>query len=124
MVETERFSGSKPLSGHPSGGARLIGGREILFDDEGFLWKPEDWTEEVAKVLACESGFEEISETQWQIIHFLRDFYYRNGRAPMNRDIKAEIGMSFMEMEALFPGGIRRGARRWAGLPNPSTCSG
>ena len=120
----EESDGSKPLSGHPNREVRVIAGREILFDSEGFLWKPEDWTEEVARILAAESGIEKITATQWRIIHFLRNFYFHNGRAPMNRDIKAETGLSFMEMERLFPEGIRRGARRVSGLPNPKTCSG
>jgi TusE/DsrC/DsvC family sulfur relay protein len=115
---------SSPLSGQLNGELRVIAGKEIFFDNEGFLWKPEDWTEEVAEILAAESGLEEISEIQWRIIHFLRDFYFYHGRAPMNRDIKAEVGLSFMELEGLFPDGIRRGARRFAGLPNPKTCSG
>ncbi len=112
------------MSGHSNRRVRVIGGREVLFDGEGFLWQPEDWTEAVARILAAESGIEEISDIQWRIIRFLREFYFYNGRAPMNRDIKKEIGLSFMEMEALFPDGIRRGARRVAGLPNPKTCSG
>jgi tRNA 2-thiouridine synthesizing protein E len=27
-----------------------------------------------------------------------------------------------VELESLFPGGIKKGARRLAGLPNPKTC--
>ena len=115
---------SKPAAGHRSQKIRLIGDQQILFDSEGFLWNPADWSEQVAEILAAESGLAELNEFQWRILHFLRDFYFQNGRAPMNRDIKAEIGLSFMEMEALFPDGIRRGARRVAGLPNPKTCSG
>jgi dissimilatory sulfite reductase related protein len=115
---------SSPLSGQPNRVIRVIAGKEIFFDHEGFLWKAEDWTEEVAETLAAESGLEEISGIQWRIIHFLRDFYFYHGRAPMNRDIKAEVGLSFMELEGLFPDGIRRGARRLAGLPNPKTCTG
>ena len=114
----------RPLSGDPNRTVRRIAGRQLLFDGEGFLRDPDDWTEEVARILAAESGVEEISDMQWRIIRFLREFYFYNGRAPMNRDIKKEIGLSFMEMEALFPDGIRRGARRIAGLPNPKTCSG
>jgi tRNA 2-thiouridine synthesizing protein E len=30
--------------------------------------------------------------------------------------------LSLMEMESLFPGGIKHGARRLAGLPNPRSC--
>jgi TusE/DsrC/DsvC family sulfur relay protein len=119
-----RSGGSESLSGDLSREYREIAGRKILFDNEGFLWKPEDWTEEIAEILAAESGMDKMNEVQWRIIRFLREFYFYNGRAPMNRDIKAETGLSFMEMERLFSGGIRRGARRIAGLPNPKSCSG
>jgi sulfur relay (sulfurtransferase) DsrC/TusE family protein len=30
--------------------------------------------------------------------------------------------LSMRELEDLFPGGIKYGARRLAGLPNPKTC--
>jgi len=103
---------------------RMIAGRKILIDKEGFLWHVEDWTEEVADALAKEYGIEKLSEIQWRIIRFLRDYFLYHGRAPLNRDLKSGLGMSLMELEGLFPGGIRRGARRVAGLPNPRACTG
>jgi tRNA 2-thiouridine synthesizing protein E len=103
---------------------RMIAGRKVLMDKEGFLWHPEDWTEEVAEALASECGIEKLSESQWRIIRFLRDYFLYHGRAPLNRDLKAGLGINLMELEGLFPGGIRHGARRVAGLPNPRTCSG
>jgi tRNA 2-thiouridine synthesizing protein E len=103
---------------------RMIAGRKVLMDKEGFLWHPEDWTEEVAEALASECGIEKLTESQWRIIRFLRDYFSYHGRAPLNRDLKAGLGISLMELEGLFPGGIRHGARRVAGLPNPKACSG
>jgi dissimilatory sulfite reductase related protein len=103
---------------------RKLGGKEILVDKEGFLWHPEDWTEAVAESLAVESGIETMNDAQWRVVRFLREYYLYNGRAPLNRDIKAGLGMSLMELECVFPGGIKHGARRIAGLPNPKTCSG
>ena len=103
---------------------RLIAGREILMDKEGFLWHPEDWTEEVADVLASECGIEKLSESQWRLVRFLRDYFSFHGRAPLNRDLRAGLGISIVEIEGLFPGGIRYGARRVAGLPNPRACTG
>ena len=103
---------------------RNIGGKEILLDKEGFLWRPEDWTEEVAVGLAADSGIELLTGEQWRVIRFLREYFFRNGRTPLNRDIKAGLGISLIDLECLFPGGIRRGARLVAGLPNPRTCSG
>jgi TusE/DsrC/DsvC family sulfur relay protein len=116
--------GSGPLSGQPDRKVRRIAGREIAFDAEGFLRNAEDWSEEVARCLAEESGLHEMGETHWQVIRFMRDYYFYHGRAPMNRDLKAGVHMTLMTLEALFPEGIRLGARRVAGLPNPKTCAG
>jgi TusE/DsrC/DsvC family sulfur relay protein len=114
----------RPLSGHPDRTVRRIAGQEIVFDREGFLRNAEDWSEEVARCLAEESGLPEMGETHWQVIRFMRSYYFYHGRAPMNRDLKAGVRMTLMALEALFPGGIRLGARRVAGLPNPKTCAG
>jgi dissimilatory sulfite reductase related protein len=102
---------------------RTVAGREILFDEEGFLVHPEDWTEDVAQELAAEAGVEKLDETQWMVIGFLREFYFDNGRSPLNRAIVKGVGMTLLELECLFPDGIRHGAKRLAGLPNPKRCS-
>jgi len=103
---------------------RLVAGREILFDREGFLYSPEDWSEDVAEALAREKGLETLTEIHWRVIRFLRQFYMDYGRAPLNRDIRAATNLSLLELESLFPGGILGGARLLAGLPNPKTCAG
>ena len=102
---------------------RTFAGKEIIFDAEGFFSDPHQWSEEVAETLAREAGVGELNDTQWMILRFLREYYLQNGRAPLNRQIKEGTGISLMKMEGLFPGGIKYGARRLAGLPNPKTCS-
>jgi tRNA 2-thiouridine synthesizing protein E len=116
--EASRPAGTGPLQVP----VRSIAGREVVFDSEGFLADSLQWTEEVARVLAQESGLEVLTDTHWQVIRFLREYYLQNGRAPLNRQLKAGLGMSLMEIESLFPGGLKLGARRLAGLPNPKTC--
>ena len=103
---------------------RVIAGKNFLFDKEDFLWRPGDWTEELAEALAAEIGIEKLSADQWRLLRFLREYYFYHGRAPLNKDLKAGMSMSLMELESLFPGGVKRSARRVAGLPNPRTCSG
>jgi tRNA 2-thiouridine synthesizing protein E len=102
---------------------RAIAGREILVDEEDFFVHPEDWTEDAARDLAAEAGMDQLNEAQWRVIRFLREFYYENGRSPLNRSIVQGVGMSLLELECLFPGGIRHGAKRLAGLPNPKRCT-
>ena len=99
-----------------------VAGRAVYFDDEGFFWDPDDWTEAAAEVLARESGMARLDEVRWRVIRFLRSYYLYHGRAPLNRELKAGTELSLLELERLFPDGIKLGARRLAGLPNPRTC--
>jgi tRNA 2-thiouridine synthesizing protein E len=102
---------------------RSLAGREIPFDNDGFLWEANDWSEEVAEILAREHGLETLTEVHWRVIRFLRNYYLSQGKAPLNRELKTGVGLSLMELESLFPGGIRQGARLLAGLPNPKNCA-
>jgi dissimilatory sulfite reductase related protein len=78
--------------------------------------------EDLAEALARENGVPALGEACWRVIRFLREFYAYNGRGPLNRQISKDTGMSLLEMERLFPDGIKYGARRFAGLPNPKHC--
>lgn len=102
---------------------RVIAGRELAFDDEGFFDDFEDWSEEIFKALAHESGISLISDQHRQVVRVLREFYAYNGRAPLNNELRKGTGMSLLELDRLFPGGLKKGARRLAGLPNPKTCN-
>ena len=101
---------------------RHIAGRDVYFDWEDFLWDPDDWCEAIALELARESGMAGLDKVHWEVIRFMRAYYYHHGRAPMNKDLKQGTGMALLQLESLFPEGIRRGARRLAGLPNPKAC--
>ena len=101
---------------------RSIAGRDIYFDWEDFLWDHQDWSEAVTIELAVEMGMVNLDEKHWQVIRFMREYYSYHGRSPMNKDLKAGTKMSLMELEGLFAKGIRLGARRLAGLPNPKAC--
>ncbi|MDK9706160.1 MAG: TusE/DsrC/DsvC family sulfur relay protein [Desulforhopalus sp.] len=102
---------------------RTIGQREVVFDNEGFLYDFRDWDEDLYHFLAAECGLGETSERHLRVIRFLREFYASHGRAPLNNQLRKGTDMTLLEIEALFPGGIKNGARRLAGLPNPQTCS-
>lgn len=102
---------------------RTIAGREIAFDSEGFFNDFDDWSEEAFGVLAEESGIASITEDHLRVVRFLREYYAFHGRSPLNQQIKAGTRLSALDLLDLFPEGIKQGARRLAGLPNPKTCS-
>ncbi len=107
---------------HRSRELRVVAGRAVYFDAEGFFWDPKDWSEPAAEALAAELGIARLDETQWRVIRFMRGFYEYHGRGPMNRELRAGTELTLAELERGFPGGIKLGARRLAGLPNPKTC--
>jgi tRNA 2-thiouridine synthesizing protein E len=101
---------------------RSFAGRAIFFDSEGFFTDPSQWSEGLAEELGRESGIIQLEQPHWRVIRFIREYYLQNGRAPLHRELKKGVDMSLMDIESLFPGGIRLGARRLAGLPNPKSC--
>jgi TusE/DsrC/DsvC family sulfur relay protein len=102
---------------------RVIAGSDVAFDPEGFFEDFEDWSEEIFEALARESGISPITDRHRRVIGYLREFYAYNGRAPLNNELRRGTGMSLLELDNLFPGGLKEGARRLSGLPNPKTCS-
>ena len=101
-----------------------IAGFSVAFDNEGFFWSFDEWNERVFRELCRVAGLDEPTEVHWRVVRFLRDFYNYQRRAPLNNLIKKGTGISLQELESLFPGGIKYGARRLAGLPNPKACTG
>ena len=103
--------------------ARFLAGRETCFDAEGFFLNTNDWGEEVVEILAREEGLKALDGNHWRVTRFIRNHYLREGRAPMNRELRAGPELSLMELESVFPGVIRNGARILAGLPIPMGCA-
>lgn len=95
---------------------------ELVYDNEGFLVDFDSWTPQWAEQMARQLGLEKLTDAHWNIINYLRFFYKDWSKAPLAKQIKAETGISLLQIEKLFPEGIRLGARRIAGLPNPRTC--
>jgi dissimilatory sulfite reductase related protein len=120
-VDVSEPAGQTAQPSDPKRQRRTIAGRTVFLSDEGFLWNFQDWSEELAETLARESGLESLGATQWKVIRFMREFYANNGRAPLNRQLREGTGLSLLELEGLFPRGIKYGARRIAGLPGGSS---
>ena len=115
--------GTEEQASGPGPFFRVVAGRRTAFDDEGFFWDYDDWSEDAARELAAESGLDNLQDVHWKVIRFFREYYEYHGRAPLNRDLRQGTGLSLLELQKLFPGGLKDGARRLSGLPNPKTCN-
>jgi TusE/DsrC/DsvC family sulfur relay protein len=60
-------------------------GLKITVDDDGFLVRLEDWTEQVARVLAAKEGIAELTEDKLDILKFMREYYQKHHFFPIVR---------------------------------------
>jgi len=87
------------------------------------------WNSRLADHMARKEGIT-LSEDHWEVINFLREFYFTYGISPMvkilMRYMAEDIGPERSSKEhlyKLFPKGPARQGSRIAGLPEPQGCS-
>jgi dissimilatory sulfite reductase related protein len=100
----------------------LIAARDLEVDAEGFLQKPEQWTEDVGIEIARQAGIAPLGDRHWAVIRFMRDRYLATGQAPSIRTLGKESGVSTKELYQLFPKGPAKLAAKIAGIPKPHGC--
>jgi len=108
---------------------------EFTFNDKvypvyakGNLMNPEDWSKSLAEHMAEKENIH-LSKAHWELIHFLRKFYFQYGISPMVKLITKHMSSQFGENKSneeylykLFPAGPARQGSRIAGLPEPQGC--
>lgn len=102
-----------------------VRGRQLDFNDMGFMADFWAWDEEVALGLAEEDGVQ-LQGCHWAVIHFLRDFYSRHLIPPPSRTMFRALGdqlaangaCAATAIQHLFPKGGCEQACRIAGLPD------
>ena len=94
----------------------------IAFNKEGFMTDPNQWTKEIADVLAKQEGIETLTESHWKIIDFCRGTGMASGKSPTLRQITTGTGISTKELFALFPKGPAKKVAKISGLGKPEGC--
>jgi dissimilatory sulfite reductase related protein len=100
----------------------LIAEPAVETDAEGFLTKPEQWSETLAEQIAAENGVGELTERHWLVVRFMRDRYLTTGNAPSIRSLGKESGVPIKELYQLFPKGPAKLAAKIGGIPKPRGC--
>ena len=98
-----------------------IAGRPIEVNEEGFLTRPDEWTEDLATELARLIGIE-LTEAHWQPIRFLRSDYAAMGETPTLRRVSTQTGIDVKTLFGLFPQKPAKKMAYVAGLPKPKGC--
>lgn len=103
-------------------------GQTITLDKHGYLQNYLDWCEELAPVLAEQENIE-LTESHWEVIWFVRNFYLEFKTSPAIRILVKAIGQKLGKEKGnspylykLFPKGPAKQATKIAGLPKPAKC--
>jgi TusE/DsrC/DsvC family sulfur relay protein len=102
--------------------SKTIAGVEVEIDGEGYLQKPDQWNEDIAKEIATEGGVAELTDRHWMVVNFMRNEYLANGAAPSIRALGKKSGVSVKELYQLFPKGPAKLAAKIGGIPKPKGC--
>ena len=100
---------------------RVICGKTVQVNEEGFLTNPAEWDKDIAVELAHEEGIEALGPQHWVVIDFCRSSA-ANGKAPTLRQITNGAGVSTKEMFSLFPKGPAKKVAKISGLGKPEGC--
>jgi tRNA 2-thiouridine synthesizing protein E len=98
------------------------GSVSIQVDEDGFMEHPEQWNQEIARALAASESVPDMGEDHWKLVNYLRDYYLKNGVAPMIRKICKDLKWENKYLYVLFPSGPAKGACKVAGLAKPTGC--
>ncbi|MDQ1362442.1 MAG: hypothetical protein QG652_302 [Pseudomonadota bacterium] len=107
-----------------------VNGNSIETTAEGYLANVNDWSEEVAVVLAKKDNIE-LTQKHWDLLKYLRDEHINNGgNEPNERAILKAMGdiwgskPSSKDTYDLFPGAPSKQGRKIAGLPKSNRKGG
>lgn len=102
---------------------RMIAGKNVQENEEGYMTNPAEWTKEIAIELAKEEGLAELTPAHWKVIDYARQYASQDSNAaPTLRTITSNAGVTTKELFSLFPKGPAKKVAKIAGLGKPEGC--
>ncbi len=105
-----------------------INGKTIEHDEEGYITDINEWSEDLAEIIAKDENID-LSEEHWEVINFLREYYQEYQIAPAVRVLTKALAKRMgpekgnsKYLYELFPYGPAKQACKIAGLPKPTGC--
>lgn len=99
---------------------KVIAGKNINVNDEGYLTDFSQWDKGVGEELAKESEIE-MTPRHWEVVGFLQDQYKKE--VPLSiRKIGNSGVVDIKEFYKLFPKGPLKISSKIAGIPKPASC--
>ncbi|MDP1843227.1 MAG: TusE/DsrC/DsvC family sulfur relay protein [Sediminibacterium sp.] len=99
---------------------KLIAGKSIEVNEEGYLTKFAQWDKTVGEELAKEANID-LSDRHWEVLNYLQTEHKNEVALSIRRIGKSGI-VDIKEFYALFPNAPLKTATKIAGIPKPASC--
>ncbi|MCK5220619.1 MAG: TusE/DsrC/DsvC family sulfur relay protein [Candidatus Aminicenantes bacterium] len=98
-----------------------VAGVTIDIDDNGYMTNFEQWSKDVAVVLAKENGIDELTPKHWEVIDYIQK-EVKDGSVLSIRKVGKSGVVDIKAFYDLFPDGPLKKATLISGVPKPSGC--
>lgn len=100
---------------------KVIAGKTIAVNEEGYLEKFSEWTKEIAQDIANEEGVGQLTDRHWAVINYLQDCFKKEEPLTIRKVGKSGV-TDIAELYSLFPGGPLKKSTKIAGIKKPVGC--
>lgn len=99
---------------------KIIAGKTVEVNDEGYMLNLDEWNKEIANELAAEHEIQ-MNDDHWKVIDYLQD-QHRNEIPLSIRKIGKSGVVDIKKFYSLFPNGPLKISSKIAGITKPVSC--
>ena len=99
---------------------KIIAGKTIAVNEEGYLINFSQWDETVGEELAKEANIN-LSPAHWSLLHYIQDEYKKEVPLTIRKIGKSGV-VDIKGFYQLFPTAPLKTASKIAGIPKPASC--
>ncbi len=99
---------------------KIIAGKTIAVNEEGYLINFSQWDKTIGEELANESNIN-LTPTHWNLITYLQDEYKKETPLTIRKIGKSGV-VDIKGFYQLFPTAPLKTASKIAGIPKPASC--
>ena len=99
---------------------KIIAGKNVNVNKEGFMTDLNQWDNNIAHEIAKEEGIE-LTDNHFKVLNYLQDQHKNDVPLTIRKVGKSGV-IDIKGFYALFPGGPLKKSSKIAGIPKPASC--
>jgi tRNA 2-thiouridine synthesizing protein E len=99
---------------------KLIAGKTVQVNEEGYLTNFSEWNKEIGEALALDAQIA-LTPKHWELINYIQTEVKNESPLSIRKIGKSGV-VDIKEFYALFPNAPLKTATKIAGVPKPASC--